>query len=96
MHPLHHGLRVTPRAHGHARGSALLGDLVKRQSALAGAGMARAEGVLRHRRARRVTLGAVDAPLPVQLDGDPLGRVIRLDARIDVAALSVRVTGSHL
>lgn len=64
--------------------------------AAAGAGIARAEGVLRHRRTRRVTLGAVDAPLPVQLDGDPLGRISRLDARIDVAALSVRVTGSHL
>lgn len=64
--------------------------------AAAGAGIARAEGVLRHRRTRRVTLGAVDAPLPVQLDGDAVGRVARLDARIDSGALSVRVTGSDL
>lgn len=64
--------------------------------AAAGAGIARAEGILRHRRALRVTLGAVDDPLPVQLDGDALGRVARLDARIDGGALSVRVTGSHL
>jgi diacylglycerol kinase family enzyme len=64
--------------------------------AAAGAGIARAEGVLRHRRALRVTLGAVDAPLPVQLDGDAVGRVARLDARIDAAALSVRMTGSSL
>lgn len=62
--------------------------------AAAGAGIARAEGVLRHRRTSRVTLGAVDAALPVQLDGDPVGRVARLDARIDVGALRVRVTGS--
>ncbi len=64
--------------------------------AAAGAGIARAEGVLRHRRTSRVTLGAVDAALPVQLDGDAVGRVERLDARIDVGALSVRVTGSPL
>lgn len=62
--------------------------------AAAGAGIARAEGVLRHRRTSRVTLGAVDAALPVQLDGDAAGRVARLDARIDVGALRVRVTGS--
>lgn len=64
--------------------------------AAAGAGIARAEGVLRHRRTSRVTLGAVDAALPVQLDGDAVGRVSRLDARIDVGALGVRVTGSLL
>lgn len=64
--------------------------------AAAGAGIARAEGVLRHRAVERVTLGAVDAPLPVQLDGDPAGRIDRLDARIDRAALQVRVRGSDL
>lgn len=63
--------------------------------AAAGAGLARAEGVLRHRRAERVTLGAVDAPMPVQLDGDPAGRAERIDARIDHAALRVRVPGSE-
>ncbi|WP_347753661.1 diacylglycerol kinase family protein [Agrococcus sp. ProA11] len=62
--------------------------------AAAGAGIARAEGILQHRTAGRVTLGWVDGPLPVQIDGDPAGRVTRLDARIDRAALSVRVTGS--
>lgn len=63
--------------------------------AAAGAGLARAEGVLRHRRAERVTLGAVDAPMPVQIDGDAAGRVERIDARIDRAALKVRVPGSE-
>ncbi|MGY3128889.1 diacylglycerol kinase (ATP) [Agrococcus sp. UYP33] len=63
--------------------------------AAAGAGIARAEGVLRHRRALRVTLGAVDEPMPVQLDGDASGRVERLDARIDSGALSIRVTRSE-
>jgi diacylglycerol kinase (ATP) len=64
--------------------------------AAAGAGIARAEGVLRHRAVRRVTLGAVDATLPAQIDGDPAGRVDRLDARIDRGALTVRVRGSVL
>ncbi|SDR65790.1 Diacylglycerol kinase family enzyme [Agrococcus carbonis] len=62
--------------------------------AAAGAGVARAEGILRHRDAERVTLGRVDDLLPVQLDGDAAGRVTRLDARIDRAALRVRVPGS--
>jgi diacylglycerol kinase (ATP) len=62
--------------------------------AAAGAGIARAEGVLRHRRVERVTLGAVDGPLPVQIDGDAARPVDRLDARIDGAALSVRMPGS--
>lgn len=62
--------------------------------AAAGAGIARAEGVLRHRTAQRVTLGWVDDLLPVQIDGDAAGRVTRLDARIDTAALRVRVRGS--
>ncbi len=61
--------------------------------AAAGAGIARAEGVLRHRTAQRVTLGSVDDPLPVQIDGDAAGRVIRLDARIDRGALQVRTQG---
>ncbi|WP_306233397.1 diacylglycerol/lipid kinase family protein [Agrococcus beijingensis] len=64
--------------------------------AAAGAGIARAEGVLRHRTALRITLGAVDGPLPAQIDGDAVGRVGRLDARIDRGALSVRVRGSDL
>ena len=64
--------------------------------AAAGAGIARAEGVLRHRALLRVTLAAVDEPLPVQIDGDPLGRVSRIDARVEHGALSVRVRGSHL
>ena len=64
--------------------------------AAAGAGIARAEGVLRHRALRRVTLGAVDEPLPVQIDGDSLGRVSRIDARVEHGALSVRVRGSPL
>ncbi|WP_425845619.1 diacylglycerol/lipid kinase family protein [Agrococcus sp. TSP3-2-1] len=63
--------------------------------AAAGAGIARAEGVLRHRTVERVTLGAVDAPLPVQIDGDAAKPVDRLDARIDRAALSVRMPGSR-
>nr|WP_277604003.1 hypothetical protein [Agrococcus sp. ARC_14] len=62
--------------------------------AAAGAGIARAEGILRHRTARRVTLGRVDDLLPVQIDGDAVGRVARLDARIDRGALRVRVPGS--
>lgn len=62
--------------------------------AAAGAGVARAEGILQHRTAGRVTLGWVDGLLPVQIDGDAAGRVTRLDARIDRGALSVRVTGS--
>lgn len=62
--------------------------------AAAGAGIARAEGILRHRTAQRVTLGAADDPLPVQIDGDAVGRVTRLDARIDSGALSVRMRGS--
>lgn len=62
--------------------------------AAAGAGVARAEGILRHRTAERVTLGGVDDLLPVQLDGDAAGRVSRLDARIDPAALQVRMRGS--
>lgn len=62
--------------------------------AAAGAGIARAEGILQHRTAQRVTLGWVDDLLPVQIDGDAAGRVSRLDARVDRAALRVRVTGS--
>ncbi|WP_405216557.1 diacylglycerol/lipid kinase family protein [Agrococcus sp. Ld7] len=62
--------------------------------AAAGAGIARAEGILEHRTAERVTLGRVDGLLPVQIDGDAAGRVARLDARIDRAALRVRVTES--
>jgi diacylglycerol kinase (ATP) len=62
--------------------------------AAAGAGIARAEGVLRHRTAERVTLGCADELLPVQIDGDAAGRVARLDARIDSAALRVRMQGS--
>ncbi|WP_072313487.1 diacylglycerol/lipid kinase family protein [Agrococcus sp. Marseille-P2731] len=62
--------------------------------AAAGAGIARAQGVLQHRTARRVTLAAVDGLLPVQLDGDAAGRVSRLDARIDRGALRVRVPRS--
>lgn len=62
--------------------------------AAAGAGIARAHGILQHRTAARVTLGWVDELLPVQIDGDALGRVARLDARIDRAALRVRVPGS--
>ena len=62
--------------------------------AAAGAGIARAEGVLRHRTAQRVTLGRVDELLPVQIDGDAAGRVRRLDARIDHGALTVKMRGS--
>lgn len=62
--------------------------------AAAGAGIARATGILQHRTAERVTLGWVDDLLPVQVDGDAAGRVARLDARIDRAALRVRVPGS--
>lgn len=62
--------------------------------AAAGAGVARAEGILQHRTAGRVTLGWVDGLLPVQIDGDAAGRVTRLDARIDRSALTVRVAGS--
>ncbi|WP_177220389.1 diacylglycerol/lipid kinase family protein [Agrococcus baldri] len=62
--------------------------------AAAGAGIARAEGVLRHRTAERVTLGWTDELLPVQIDGDAAGRITRLDARIDRGALSIRLRGS--
>ncbi|WP_413320115.1 diacylglycerol kinase family protein [Agrococcus sp. 1P02AA] len=62
--------------------------------AAAGAGIARAQGVLQHRTAHRVTLAAVEGLLPVQIDGDAAGRVARLDARIDRGALRVRVPGS--
>ncbi|GEK81227.1 diacylglycerol/lipid kinase family protein [Agrococcus baldri] len=62
--------------------------------AAAGAGIARAEGILRHRTVERVTLGGVDGLLPVQVDGDAAGRVARLDARIDRAALRIRMRGS--
>ena len=44
-----------------------------------------------------VALGALllgERLLPVQIDGDDAGRVARLDARIDRAALRVRVTES--
>ncbi|MCR8669722.1 diacylglycerol kinase family protein, partial [Agrococcus sp. HG114] len=63
--------------------------------AAAGAGIARAEGVLRHRTVGRVTLGEVDGPLPVQIDGDAAGLASRVDARVDRATLSVRVRGSE-
>lgn len=64
--------------------------------AAAGAGIARAEGVLRHRTAERVTLGWTDELLPVQIDGDAAGRIARLDARIDRAALRIRMRGSRI
>lgn len=64
--------------------------------AAAGAGIARAEGVLRHRTAQQVTLEGVDEALPVQLDGDAAGRATRIDARIDRAALRVKMRGSRI
>jgi hypothetical protein len=43
VQPAHHGLRVSARARGEARGAtALLGDVVERQEALAGARVGRA------------------------------------------------------
>lgn len=61
--------------------------------AAAGAGVARAEGILRRRIAERVVLAGVDELLPVQIDGDAAGRALRLEARLDPGALQVRMRG---
>lgn len=61
--------------------------------AAAGAGVARAEGILRHRIAQHVRLERVDELLPVQIDGDPAGRAAAVEARIERAALQVRMRG---
>lgn len=56
--------------------------------AASGMGIARAEGVLHHRSARRVALWA--DRIPVQLDGDALGVVTGMDVGIEPACLIVR------
>lgn len=59
--------------------------------AVAGIGLARAEGVLSHRTGRRVRLEA--DRIPVQIDGDALGRITALEAWIDPGVLLVRRPG---
>lgn len=58
--------------------------------AASGMGLARAEGILTHRPARRVSLDTAE-PIAVQLDGDALGRITALEAWIEPATLTVRV-----
>ncbi|WP_175414134.1 diacylglycerol/lipid kinase family protein [Agrococcus sp. SGAir0287] len=61
--------------------------------AASGMGLARAEGVLSHRTGHRVRLEA--DRIPVQVDGDALGRIVALEAWIDPGALLVRRPGGE-
>lgn len=58
--------------------------------AASGAGIGRAAGVLGTRVVRRVVLEGLDDLLPVQIDGDPMGRAVRIHAEVRPGSLLVR------